>query len=281
MLNLPYARLAWTAGVALAVCLTAAAAQTPAPATAQSGSAADDQLLGKARTMYYSTANAGLNGFDCSVHPDWHELYVRANPNQAIATDDKRVVLLNRVSIKLHAHPDGTSTLDWTPAPGSPTDADSTNLLNQMHAATEQTLQGFVEFWTPFVDGSVIPSNTNGMTVTHDTSAFTLHAEQGGTTVTEVFSNDLLLEEYDVIMGSSSIKFTPSFKATPQGLLVERFLAHIQQQIDPPGPVQEMHVAIEYQTIEGFPIPERLNMEVVGTGIFNTTLDGCSVQRKN
>lgn len=268
---------------ALLCLVPAVAAQTaPSPgSTASSGQAADNALVAKAATMYYSTAKAGLTGFDCSVHPDWRQIYTTAHSGQPTADDDKQVALLNGVAIALHAHMDGSATLDWTPAPGSASDADSTSLLNQMHAATEQTLEGFVEFWAPFVDGSVIPSNTNGLTVTHAPSTFTLHAEQGGTSVTEVFSNDLLLEEYDVITSGEVVKFEPTYKATPQGLLVERFLAHIQKTGDPSAPVQEMHVGIQYQTIEGFPIPARLHMELVGTGVFNMTLDGCTVTNQS
>ena len=38
------------------------------------------------------------------------------------------------------------------------------------------------------------------------------------------------------------------------------------------GPI----VAIEYQNVQGFPIPAQLNMSIVGTGIFNFALDGCT-----
>jgi hypothetical protein len=261
------------------VCL-AATLHAQTSTAGQSGSAADDALLAKARTMYYSTAKAGLAGFDCAVHPDWHALFVSANPGTTISDSDSRVTLLNRVAITLHALLKGGSTLDWTPPAGAPTDADSTALLTQMHQATEQTLaQGFMQFWTPFVDGSVVPVNSSGLTVTHASNTFTVHAASNEADLTEVFSNDLLLEKYDVIMGGASIKFEPTYKATAQGLLVGRFLAHIQQLGNPSAPIQEMHVGIEYQTIEGFPIPQQLNMEVVGTGIFNMSLDGCTVIR--
>jgi hypothetical protein len=149
-----------------------------------------------------------------------------------------------------------------------------------MHQATEQALQGFMQFWTPFVDGSAVPANSSGLTVTHSPSTITLHAAANGTDITEVFSNDLLMEEFEVIMSGATVKFEPSFKATAQGLLVERFLAHIQPAGNPPGPVQEMHVGIDYQTIKGFPIPRQLNMEVVGSGAFNFSLDGCTVSRQ-
>jgi hypothetical protein len=38
-----------------------------------------------------------------------------------------------------------------------------------------------------------------------------------------------------------------------------------------------MNVAIDYQTIKGFPIPSILKMDVVNTGTFNFQLDGCTV----
>jgi hypothetical protein len=230
--------------------------------------------------MYYSTAKAGLSGFDCAVHPDWHTVFASANPGTAVSNSDSGVTLLNGVAITLHARLKGGSTLDWTPAAGSSTDAASTSLLTQMHKATDQTLLGFLQFWTPFVDGSVVPANSSGLDVTHGPSTFTLHSASNGMDVTEVFSNDLLLEEFDVIAGGNSIKYKPTYKATAQGLLVEGFLAHIQQGNNPPGPVQEMRVGIEYQTIAGFPIPRQLNIEMVSSGAFSFLLDGCTVSRQ-
>ena len=41
-----------------------------------------------------------------------------------------------------------------------------------------------------------------------------------------------------------------------------------------------MNVDIDYQTINGFPIPDKLNMEVIGTGKFNFTFDGCATSTK-
>jgi hypothetical protein len=40
-----------------------------------------------------------------------------------------------------------------------------------------------------------------------------------------------------------------------------------------------MNVAIEYQTLGGFPIPSRLNMDVANSGTFNFVFDGCTVSR--
>jgi hypothetical protein len=40
-----------------------------------------------------------------------------------------------------------------------------------------------------------------------------------------------------------------------------------------------MNVAVLYQTIDGFPIPSQIDMEVVGTGELNVALSQCTVQR--
>jgi len=240
---------------------------------------ANDELLAKASKLYFSTASVGLDGFDCAIQPDWHTLFVSTNKGVAFAEDDSRIVLLKKVKVTLHARVKGGSTIDWVPDPGQTLNQDSTSQLDQMHKATEQTLRGFLQFWIPFVDGSVVPSNSKGLQISKTATGFTFHAASNGTEVTEIMSNDLILQQYNVVTAGSSIKFAPSYESSEKGLLVNRFVAHIQQIGPPPGPVREMHVEIYYKTISEIPIPAKLNVEVIGTGIFNFAFDGCQVSK--
>jgi hypothetical protein len=41
-----------------------------------------------------------------------------------------------------------------------------------------------------------------------------------------------------------------------------------------------MKVGIEYQSVNGLTIPAKLNMAVVGTGLFNFAFDGCTTNPK-
>jgi hypothetical protein len=280
--------VALAAGVAAALCLAQAApapqASPSAGPSAQPGASApnpDDAWLQKTGSLYYSTAKSGLGGFDCAVHPDWRTLFLTANSGSTVAADDARVLLLQTVKINLHAHMQGGSTLDWIPNqdPGKPLDDDSTALLSKMRQATEQTLEGFLQFWTPFVDGSVVPESADGLAITHTGTLHTIHAQQGDTALTETFSSDLLLQHFDVDMNGISIKFQPAYKSTDQGLLVKSFQAHVQPAGVPADQAQEMHVDIEYQNLDGFPIPSRLSTEVTNTGSFIFVLDGCTVSR--
>ena len=259
---------------------------TPAPqaATAQPDqptvtpdAKADDELLTKTSRLYYSTRTAGLDGFDCQVHPDWHALFTSASKGAAIAEDDARILILKPVKVTVHARMNGQSTLEWvrTPDPEKPLDSDSSILLDRMHEATEQAMQGFLQFWIPFVDGSVVPASSAGLKVTRSASDFTIQGEQNGTQVTEIFSNEMILQHFNVITSGVSIRFAPSYQSTEKGLLVNHFDANIEPVGQGSETRQVMHVQVLYATLDGVFIPSNLNMEVVGTGTFNMAMDGC------
>jgi hypothetical protein len=287
----PFAPLVRLSAALLAACLVSAAAgaqaskppapsaKAAAPAAPSAVDKANNEMLARAATLYYSTTKAGLNGFDCDVRPDWHALFISANPGTPVAADDSRIVLLNSVTITMHARLKGGSSIVWVNAAqpaDKPLDDDSTKMLDSMHQATEQTLQGFLQFWTPFMDGSVVPANSDGLEIAPtDKGGYKIHTESAGTTLTEIFSSSLLLEQFNVGLNGTTINFSPSYKSTDKGLLVSSFLAHIIPPGAKPEQGQEMHVGLEYQTIDGFPIPAKLNMEVVGTGVFNFSLAGC------
>ncbi len=237
----------------------------------------DDWLTGVA-SLYYSSARSGLDAFECSVHPDWGTLFASAQKNPAPAIDP-RVSVLNTVKITLHARMKGGSALDWMPVsnPDKPLDPESVQMLELMREATERTLEGFIQFWIPFMDGSVVPAKSAGLEIKHSAAGHTIHGVEGGTDVTRVFDNGEILQQFNMRMGGSSIQFMPAFQTTEQGLLVNRIVVRILPAGAPPEQAQEMHVGIEYQTIRGYPIPARLSMELAKAGRFNFVLDGCNV----
>ena len=101
-------------------------------------------------------------------------------------------------------------------------------------------------------------------------------AKPGQRVFSVTLQNKPALKDFDVVLNGADIRFAPSYKYTEKGLLVSGFLAHILPAGAAASQSQEMHVGIEYSPVDSFPIPSRLNMEVVGTGIFNFTFDGCT-----
>ncbi len=264
-------------------------AQAPAPAqtaptlapTPPTTPNPDNAWLAKTAKIYYSSSRAGLTGFDCEAHPDWQTLVTSATHSDPLPDDDPRMTLFKSVKVAIHAHMRGGSTIDWTDAnQNNPLDQHSIDTLDGLHRTVEQMLEGFLQFWTPFIESTIVPESADGLDITHTPTVHTIHAKQGETELTEVFSSDLILEQFNVNMSGTSIKFAPSYKPTPNGLLVSGFRAHVLPAGTPPDQAQDMNVGIDYQTINGFPIPDKLSMEVIGTGKFNFTLDDCATSTK-
>lgn len=262
--------------------LLLALALVPTMALAQQSSSdtdANNILLGKAATLYYSTNHSGLNSFDCAVHPDWKQVF--ASMSQDKVSDDQQAIdALNNVKITLHARLKGGSGLDWEPAPAKPGEERSpatTALLDQLQNSTAQTLQGFMQFWTPFVDGSATPDSSEGLTVTSNPKGgFRYSLEQNGGKTTAIFNPSLVLEEFDVANEGASVAFLPHYEPSSEGLLLTALKAHIQ----PAGaPSQlEMQIDLTYQTVAGIrSIPAHLTMHLAGRGQLDFAFDGCTV----
>jgi hypothetical protein len=243
----------------------------------------DDEMLARAAKLYYSTKSAGLNGFDCAVHPDWRTLIQSSVKTATVSDSDPNVLMLKKVAMTLHARLNGQSKLDWTLPPDAarPADRATAGLLEQMHNGTEQTIEGFMQFWTPFVDGSMVPARAHGIEVVPADGRITIRIKQRDANVTEFFSKDMILQRVSLITGASAVDLSPSYDSTDRGLLVSRFVARIRKNGASSEKAQEMHVEIYYQQVGGFPLPSRLNVEVVGTGVFNFEMDGCRVNPAN
>jgi hypothetical protein len=239
----------------------------------------DDAILARAGRLYYSTRAAGLNGFDCAIHPDWRTLIQSSVKNAMLYDIDPGVLNLQKVAITLDARLNGGSKVDWTQRPdtGKPADAKTARQLDQMHKAIDETLVGFMQFWTPFVDGSIVPAHSSGIDITPTATGITIHIKRPGASVTELFSNDLVLQRFSVITDAAAVDLSPSYDSTDKGLLVSRFVARIRKNGAPAEKAEEMHVEIYYQQVSGFPLPSRLNVEVIGTGVFNFGIDACRV----
>lgn len=264
--------------------------QTPAPAagpqsaagsqSATSSPNADNEWLAKTSKLYFSSAKAGLAGFNCDIHPDWHALFVSANKGVEAPQSDVYLAQLKRVKVKMHARMQGGSTIEWVAdsSEGNPPNDDANGVIDKMHETVQQVLEGFLQFWSPFMQVTIVPPKADGLEITHGATSHTIHAKQGTTELTEIFNSNLVLEHFNVDLSGTSIKLAPTFEPTPQGLLVKAFSTEIIPAGRTPEQMQKMLVLVNYQTVNGQTIPGQLNMEIVGTGNFNFGFDGCSTE---
>jgi hypothetical protein len=252
-----------------------AAAQTP-PSVPPSNP--NNDWLAQTAKLYYSSAKSGLKGFDCALQPDWQAFFAAKDGGQVSALDVPAVSLLNSVKVAVHTRMDGGTIIDWNP-PSQQLDSTQTALLDQMHGAVNQMVQGFVQFWTPFIEDQVVPDSADGLDMTTTADAGRqIHVAAGQVEVTEIFDSGHILRQYNVTMSGTKILLTPTYLASDHGLLVSQFHALVQPS-DNSQKAQEMNVAVTYQWIDGFPLPGQLHMEVVSVAGLNFSFQGCTVQR--
>lgn len=251
-----------------------AAAQNP---PANPVSQANGDWLAQTAKLYYSSSKAGLKGFDCAIRPDWQALYASQSSSQVSAADEAKVTLLNSVKIVYHARMDNGATVDWNP-PDRQLDADQTSLLNQMHDALNQMLQGFMQFWSPFIESQVIPNSPDGLEMAAtDDGGRKIHLKTPEVELFETFDSDRILRQYNVVMSGTKVDVTPTYSPDEHGLLITHFHAFIRP-TDDKQKVQEMNVEVSYQWIDGFPIPGHMDMNVVGVAGLSLAFENCSVQ---
>ncbi len=259
----------------------AAGAQSAAGAQPAAGQAsADNDWLAKTSNQYFSSAKAGLAGFNCEIHPDWRALFASASKSGETPANSAYLDQLNKVKVRMHARMKGGSTVEWLvdSSDGKPPSDDAGGMIDSMHQTVQQILEGFMQFWSPFMEVTVVPPKADGLEITHGPTSHTIHAVQGTTELTEIFNNNLVLEHFNVALAGTSIKLSPTFEPTQQGLLVKTFTAEIMPAGATPEQMQKMQVRVDYQTVNNQKIPGQLNMEISGAGNFNFAFDGCSTE---
>jgi hypothetical protein len=257
---------------------TQGSTQGSAPAPATGPRTSEDEWLAKAANVYFSSARAGLTGFDCDVHPDWRALVVSASKGKDIAASDAYLGQLKNVTVKMHARMQGGSTIEWqqNSSDGQRPSDDMNAAIDAMHQTVQQILEGFMQFWSPFMEVTVVPKKADGLEITHGITTHTIYTRQGTTELMEIFNKDLVLEHFNLMLAGTSIKLSPTFEPTPQGMLVKTFAAEIQPAGTTPQQSQKMMARVDYQTVNSQTIPGQLSMEISGTGNFNFAFDGCS-----
>ena len=278
-------KLALATLLAAAPSFQAQTANHPAPATPD-----NDTMLARAGALYYSAvrpeaAHGRLEHFQCSVQPEWPTLLAAIDKatghgSGAPTPNDPRLALLTPITITENVDVDGHSTLEWNqPAvTAQSADAAASEMLDHAHQTVEHALEGFFQFWTPFMNGTIIPATSNGIEITHTDAGYVVHAELSDQKLNEVFSNDWRLKEFNVSMSGVAIRFMPTFDSTSEGLLVKAFDARIQLPGATSAPERQMQVALDYQTVQGFELPSHLALDVSGIGRASFVFSGCTVQ---
>ncbi len=226
----------------------------------------------RARSLYYTPVDAGLQGFHCDVAFDWKS-FIQKSTNQPVPETDERLNYLRSIKLSVDDDLRGAGALHWT-APTPAPDASEAS-ITQIRTGFEGMWSGFFQTWNGFASGELLSVSDNTR-IERTAEGFHLSARTGANLAEEQFNNDLLLQTLHVATPTLDSTTTPTFVDTPHGRVVT--VLHSLYRQPPTAPGTEIKMTVSYVPVNTFQLPSELIIEVVGTAIFDFHLANCTVR---
>jgi hypothetical protein len=213
------------------------------------------EVLKKARASYYSLKSEGMAGFQCDMTPNWASLL--ADQRQADpAAIDAAIARLNQLHFSVVVDADGAAKVTHNEIA-----ADNEKMaegLKQVYSGMEQMTTGFFQTWSVFVVNPPLPDLTTEFTLENG-AQYGLSYKDGATDVVTVMGRDFAVRSLTVTATDFVSILNPRFAKTPKGLLMNAYDADYQGAGGKDK--TELHVTMDYQTVQGLQVPQKLGLK--------------------
>jgi hypothetical protein len=243
------------------------------------GVASDDKqvVIERARSNYYSLQKQGLSRFQCNLAPNWDSLLaetMKTDPKGA----NRAIEILRPLQFTVSLGNTGSAKVTHnTIAAGSEQMAG----LNQIYSGMEQMVSGFFDTWSPFMMSSPFPSAGGNFELTDQGDLWNLSYKEGASTdVVTTMTKGLVIRELKVKTPQFSSSLRPQFSDSALGKLLTGYKADYVGQS--PSETTHLEVEIAYQTVDGFQLPQKLDLAgSYGGSAFQiqVTFSGCKAMR--
>lgn len=227
--------------------------------------------FGKARALYYTPVDVGLQGFHCDVQFDWKSFMQKAT-NQSVPDDDARLKYLRTIQLAVDDDLQGTGELHWvapTPAPEGTEES-----VGKIRDGMQQMWSGFFQSWNGFLTGNMVTLDTTSA-VTRANGGYHVTAHTKAGLAEEQYDDKLVLQTVHVATPVLDSTVSPGFTPSPQGLLVTTIRSAYKQ---PPSlDVTEVLMKVTYAPVDKFQLPSELAVSV-GPANFDFHLANCTVK---
>ncbi len=229
--------------------------------------------MSKARALYYTPVDAGLEGFHCEISFDWKAFLQKAN-NQPVPDDDARLKYLRTIQLPLDDDLHTGGELHWAaPAPPPEETEDS---VGKVRGGFQQMWSGFFQSWNGFLSGDMVSLDAKS-TVERTAAGYHVAARNGPGLAEEQYDNNLLLQSIHVSTPTLDSRLTPSFTPTAHGLLVSAIRSVYKQ--PPNAEPTEVVMKVNYAPVSTFQLPSEVVISV-GPANFDFHLVNCTVKTK-
>ena len=247
---------------------------------AASVAAADDrEILLKAQGSYYSLQREGLAEFSCAVQPNWDLMLAssfRADPEVgkrtfALLSSQRFALTVGGGKPVKFAYLGGTT----------PGNEQQNKGMEMIKSGLDQALTGLFDIWSPFVLTGPLPSATTPVELSEQPGQWNLAYVDDGNQVNVTVNKDYSIRAVRTVSSSSIGTLHPLFTETPRGLVLSAFQAGYKTL--PAGETSQLQVRISYKQVDGFDLPQVLNLAGSQGGtpfLMAVTLADCKVTKR-
>ena len=227
--------------------------------------------VNKARALYYTPVDAGLQGFHCEVNFNWRDFMEKA-AKEPVQEGDARLAYLQSIKLSVDDDLRGQGRMNWegsTPEPEGSADS-----VAKVRGGLQQLWSGFFQSWNGFVTGDIVTLDAKA-TVETTASGFHVAVRDGANLAEEQYDPKLVLQTVHVSTPSLESTISPAFSSGPHGLLVNSIRSTYRQ--PPSSDPTEVLMQVNYAPVGTFQLPSEVAISV-GPASFNFRLVNCTVR---
>lgn len=217
---------------------------------------ADDQIainqdvIGQARSAYYSLTRKGFKGFTATVEPNWEVILAHTatpkNLNVFRALRFSMVVDANGAVTVRHEVGANAAKPELQP------------VVEQIYYDVQRLVAGFFNTWRMFMVGSPFPETENPIKIENTVKQYRLFYTMQSGGVMIMMTGDFLITEWNVSDPRAKRTVKPHFQKTVDGFLLTGYQGVFEPIGD--GIKTTLDFNIEYQDVSGIKFPHKVRL---------------------
>jgi hypothetical protein len=235
-------------GLILLVFLVAAGICAPVASCADKS-----EVIKKANGIYYSLNNNGFMEFSCQIIPDWDVAY--KNLKMDAVGRDQVLPAAKQMYFRVVVGPTGAASVSHQ-SDVAPSSEELAKRLRDVISGMDQMLTGFFQSWAEFMVNSPLPGSPSEYQMEENANGYRFTADGKDTHAMISMGRDFVIDVMEAKTSEFEGAIHPHFVPHAGGLVLAKYEANYATGSNS----QALSVEIEYQDIEGLPVPRTLTM---------------------
>jgi hypothetical protein len=234
------------------------------------------EVLKEANGVYYSLNNNGFMELSCQVIPDWDITY--KDLKMDAVGRDQVLPAAKQTQFRVAVGPSGATSVSHQSDVAPPTE-EVAKRLRATTSGMEQILTGFFQMWQQFMVNSPLPGSASEYQMEENSNGYRLTIDEKDVHAAISMGRDFVIDTVEAKTPEFEGTVHPHFVPHAGGLVLGKYEANYGEG----SASQDISVRVEYQDIQGLPIPRVVTMTVsFPQGKVNEpiTFTDCRVKKK-